>query len=70
MDTCIYMYRITAAFPTSSSAEGKGTVSSLSRAPAGLCQKELAAKSDLAALSQSQSALCFQNGAKGSGPLS
>lgn len=64
------MYGTTTAIPTSPSAGRKGTVRSLSRAPAGLCQKRLSALSDLAALSQPQSALCFQKGATGSDHLS
>lgn len=54
------MDRITTVIPTSASAEGKGSASSSSRAPAGLCPKGLTAKRDLAAPSKPQSALCFQ----------
>lgn len=45
---------------------GRHRLLALSRAPAGLCQKGAAAKSELAALPQSpQSALCFPKGTKG-----
>lgn len=63
------MYRTAAAIPSSPSPAGRGTVSALSRAPAGLCQKGLQQRASWQrSASSPQSALCFPKGTKGVRP--